>query len=335
MLNSVQVLRAYAAIIVMVGHALLEADAAFGIERTYYFPWVSGVHVFFVISGFIMAYTNAGAFGSAAGAKAFVRRRLKRIVPLYWIFTTLILVVLLAGGPLHSVTLDWGDVLASYLFWPDVNANGQVVPLLALGWTLNYEMFFYALFALALLLPRRVGLVSLSAFMVALVLVGPFLTPVPLSFWSDPIILEFVAGAWLGYTFTKVGKRFASLPLALAGFAISLLWFAGADMLDLNRAIECGPPSVLLVASAVFLVPAEAEWRIPAWAVLLGNSSYALYLSHRFPLRLVTIAGQRAGIDSPALYVLASVTVCIAVGVAVYLFIEKPILSRRLRNAYA
>src|SRR5688572_6764637 len=104
-LGSIQCLRAYAAAAVMIGHTLYEADATFGISRTHYFPWTAGVHVFFVISGFIMAYTNANAFGSSAGVKRFAVRRLQRIVPLYWFFTTLVLLALLVGTRLRSTGL--------------------------------------------------------------------------------------------------------------------------------------------------------------------------------------------------------------------------------------
>ena len=156
----VQVLRAAAALSVAMLHA--QHDAATLAERTGQvfapiaaFPWEAGVDVFFVISGFIMVHASTRLFGAEGGARAFLARRIARIVPIYWAVTTLYLAVALAVPDLlNRELLGWPLVVASYLFIPMARPDGLVQPLYGLGWTLNYEMFFYALFAVAVRWPR-------------------------------------------------------------------------------------------------------------------------------------------------------------------------------------
>ena len=83
---SVQYLRGAAAMLVLASHALLypliEHDLGFG-----RLGWL-GVILFFVISGFIMVHASRRLFGTAGARAEFLRRRLARIVPLYWLVTT-------------------------------------------------------------------------------------------------------------------------------------------------------------------------------------------------------------------------------------------------------
>ena len=113
-----------------------------------------GVDIFFVISGFVMWGVTAGREG---GSWSFFSRRLKRIVPLYAILTTVMLVIMLARpSVLLKSRFDVVHVVTSYLFIPWRHpVKGMFEPLLFQGWTLNYEMMFYAIFALILFAPMR------------------------------------------------------------------------------------------------------------------------------------------------------------------------------------
>ena len=120
------------------------------------FPWLAGVDIFFVISGFIMVYASSRWFGSARAPRVFLAHRIARIVPLYWATMMVYLaVLLLTPWLLNSEYLAPHFVIASFLFIPAARPDGLVQPLYSLGWTLNYEMFFYALFAIAIAFPRR------------------------------------------------------------------------------------------------------------------------------------------------------------------------------------
>ena len=88
-----QVLRAVAALTVVFGHAQHDAlvsamRAGQAFTRNHALPWGAGVDLFFVISGFIMVHASERLFGREGAARAFMLRRLIRIVPLYWLLAT-------------------------------------------------------------------------------------------------------------------------------------------------------------------------------------------------------------------------------------------------------
>ena len=153
--RGIQALRGFAAALVVVLHA---TGQPFGMEASK--PWVwmrghAGVDIFFVISGFVMAISATGQGRPTAGE--FLRRRILRIVPLYWIFTLVMLAKILAvkvhpglGRDVVHLQTPIGYVLASLFFIPYRNSQGDIAPVLAVGWTLSFEMLFYLLFALAL-----------------------------------------------------------------------------------------------------------------------------------------------------------------------------------------
>src|SRR6185437_14170487 len=134
-LDNIQALRAIAALLVVFVHLAVPV-AALGVA-----PFgAGGVDLFFVISGFIMVYTTVGR--PISGAE-FLGRRIVRIVPLYWLLTLAVFgIALIAPTLLQFTTASWGQLLKSLFFIPFAKANGDVQPVLFLGWTLNYEMFF-------------------------------------------------------------------------------------------------------------------------------------------------------------------------------------------------
>jgi exopolysaccharide production protein ExoZ len=157
------------------------------IQRT--FPFDSGVDQFFVISGFITAYTVRDQFGLPRASLSFLRRRLIRIVPLYWATTTLfaLIVVLIPSGVSTPAPTSTQYVL-SLIFMPYAPSAGSVSPVFPLGWTLNYEMLFYVLFAVTLLGALSVGLALLGAIFVILVALNIAWTlPEPFGFWGNPL----------------------------------------------------------------------------------------------------------------------------------------------------
>ena len=167
-------------------------------ERVHLLPWRAGVDIFFVISGFIMVYASEDLFGRKGASVEFLARRVARIVPLYWMFTafyTLFLVIALVG-----TTKDfpgWPNIVASFAFWPAYATGHEApMPVFELGWTLNYEMFFYAVFAVFIGLRRSRTVIAVAALLGGLVLMGFVLQPSAAApfFWTRPIILEFVFG---------------------------------------------------------------------------------------------------------------------------------------------
>jgi len=262
-LVSIQYVRALAALAVVLFHATQRVHVPF-------YVGAAGVDVFFVISGFIMwIVTERGT-----RAETFLAHRLLRIVPLYWI-GTLIAAIL--------VQPQFDRLAASFLFIPWRAPDGRVWPVLGQGWTLQYEMFFYLLFAVGLLTPRRVQLAAINIALIGLScisLAAPSDDPV-LHTYTDPILLEFLAGIWLAVVW-RSGRLplHAGAPLLTAGIlAFAAVALAEIDPQGFPRLLFWGAPAWMLVAGCLALEERLPKSRI---GVALGDASYSIYLFHAF-----------------------------------------------------
>jgi len=333
---SIQYLRALAASLIVFHHAM----APPALQQYYRHTFAEfGVDLFFVISGYIMWTTTANG---SRGPAAFWAARIVRIVPLYWVFTTLFLAVALVRPQALFTTpgLDPIFVLKSYLFVPAVHPHfGGVAPLYTLGWTLNYEMFFYLIFGLSLFVQSRSARLALLVAIFALLVLSRaiFAPPGPiLSTYTNPIMLEFLAGVALAAGVPWL-KR---CPAAIGGVVIvaALAWLLNVILSDAppSRILAYGIPAALIVAGALTLEPrARAK---PIWlCLLLGDASYSIYLAHPFAQRSWYFAvGQflpEVGTASGAIiHVIGALVAGILGGVLSYLLLERPMLrlGRRL-----
>jgi exopolysaccharide production protein ExoZ len=315
-LRGVQSLRALAALAVVVFHATDRAGAAFVAGS-------SGVDIFFVISGFIMWVVRE----RGVTPLGFIKDRVLRIAPLYWIATAIIV----GGGIVHlfpNLPLSPPHILASFLFIPyPYPIGGAICPILVQGWTLNYEMFFYALFAAALTLPRRWHLPVLCGVLVALSIYGALFHPdqAALHTYTNPEELEFAGGACIGELWLRklLNGKVLGACLLVAGLALLLVPHSDVPRWS-DRLILWGGPAMLVVAGMVALERAGVSLATPA-TMLLGNASYSIYLFHLFGVSLVTrLLGARLGFWPESV---ASMAVGLAAGLAAYLIVEKPIMA--------
>ncbi|HEV2513081.1 acyltransferase [Bosea sp. (in: a-proteobacteria)] len=339
--QAIQILRGLAALLVVIGHAIHETQvmgSALGrapLDGSL-LRWSTGVDIFFVISGFIMVYSSTQLFERPGGWRSFLWRRFVRIVPLYWLLTTLLLLGALVAPRLLNVPIDdWRHVLASYLFIPSLRAPGEIRPVMALGWTLNLEMFFYVLFACTLALPMRWAVPVLTAILALLAGIGLALEPtqVQLAFWTQSIILEFAFGCLLALAYLgglRLGAP-AALLLACAGMAGLVQWSALADGQPPD-ALRWGVPALMIVAAAALYRGASAERgsssHLLGLAVLLGNASYSLYLVHPFALRpLRNLWTQLVGGALPlTAYVVVATAASCLIALLLYRYAEQRLL---------
>lgn len=347
-LNSLQALRALAAVLVTIAHASEEAKYFFHFQPPFDTdPFGKGVDLFFVLSGFIIFYaSHKQVTAGALTPGQFLLQRFIRVAPLYYLFTSLLVLVLVAfPAGVKEARLDWLQILTSYVFLPYERYDGRIAPILSLGWTLNYEIFFYALFALCLAFRAHIAALTTTALILALALLGaavPEHYPAPIREWTDGIILEFGYGVLIAYVFEKTGKLHASwwLSVLAASCCLGLLYWLNLPEkpFALPRFLSAGLPAAGVLMAFVFLMPDRLERKVPRWIVALGDSSYSLYLSHRFIQRPVQILFKRSGMNGSeyagGLYVAFAVVMAFVVGYLVFRYIEQPLL-RVTRRALA
>ena len=332
----IQALRAVAALAVVLGHSLNFLARGTGSLPAVMaeFQGAVGVDLFFVISGFVMTVSSDRLLRKEHPARVFLWRRLLRIAPLYWIITLAKLALVAAFPSLqsaHPVSL-W-NVVASFLFVPSMSNTGEIRPVVTLGWTLNFEMAFYLLFAGSLIVRRRFLWLLLPAIAVLGLLGGLRSGTWPA--WTslaDPIVLEFAAGvliALLSMRRWEPGTPVSWLLLTLG--ATGLIWIKPGLPLVL-RPIFWGVPAALVVLGTVGL---ERTWRtrLPRWILLLGSASYSIYLVQIFVFPVVDAAALRIRASAPTVtpwelttgVVVASLLSASLAGIATHLLVERPL----------
>jgi exopolysaccharide production protein ExoZ len=329
---SIQALRAVAALLVVLYHAFelwgLRVDpAAPGVKWT---NGASGVDIFFAISGFVMVVSSQRLVDRPGAWLIFLRHRVIRIVPLYWLLTTLkILGVVLLPTIVLRTSVDFYSVAASYLFLPVVDTAGNFRPVLPVGWTLTYEFLFYLFFAAALAL--RIDVLRIVAPGLGLVAAVGLLRGENWPDWTilfSTIVLEFLFGVVLA-KWTLRGFRLApavAMLLVLGGFAAILAMPMGPENL---RVLSWGMPAFAIVAGAVSLEPLVAP-ALPRWILALGDASYSIYLSHGFVLPVLMLLIGRfvsPGLWAEAVTILLCLVASSIAGWVMFFRVENPMLQ--------
>lgn len=294
----------------------------------------SGVDVFFVISGFIMVYVTARAGSSAAH---FIRMRVIRIVPLYWVYnfgTAALILVLPELFKTSVFTLP--HFLQSLFFIPHYGPSGSLSPLILLGWTLNYEMFFYVVFALAMALLAASRIPLSIAILVALPVLALFMNfegNAMGEFYSNEIILEFILGMilaslFMGGALRRVGFAAGTTLIGLGAVGLAI---GAVHIDDYPRALVFGVPAFLILTGALAMESSRGVYRVTP-LLLLGDASYSIYLAHLFPIALLRFSWNRLDLPSQSLGpVMAFMGVALLggalAGITSYFLLERPLLA--------
>jgi exopolysaccharide production protein ExoZ len=325
-LFSIQYLRAGASLAVVAYHALQWCDGGFDVGR-------AGVDVFFVISGVIMWRVTAGRPASPA---RFLWRRITRMAPIYWLMTLLVASIApIWPAFLPEVRPGLRHLLLSLAFIPHLDPRGLPFPTLPPGWTLDYEMIFYVIFAVALAFPVRLRARIAVSMLTALVVIG-FMFPQSAYFMgANPMLLQFAAGIGVGVLLERgrLPSRAWGFGLILAALLIWTLVQAGGLFTELWRPLLWGVPAVLTVTGALAIEVGGSgvapRGLVHRGLLSLGDASYAIYLVH---LPATAVLAHTLGYDRPWLFLPLALVISILAGLATRAWIEKPLLTA-LREA--
>lgn len=289
MLSSINMIRTFSCLMIAVYHVTESANAhSTGLYLTFELA-SPGFHLFLLISGVMLAVTVK----PDETPLAFFLSRAVRIVPIYWVLTSVTLLMAITRPWLfYQIDLSVPSVISSFLFLPHANLGGVMQPILFVGWTLNYVMLFYLLCAVSRFAHARLQIPITIGLLITVIAGARFMpSETYREFYSNPILLELAMGCVLGLILknpdiARWAARTPMWPFALIGIA----GLAVATLLDpegILQAISFG----LAGAFLVFACAAQDLFRKPLKLGLLnegGKISYGIYLIH--PLLLPVLA---------------------------------------------
>lgn len=344
-LVSVQCLRGLAAMMVVCFHCFPQLQRM-GYAGNEHISLSSGVDIFFVISGFIMLVSARRS--PSRGPGAFLLNRAIRILPIYWMLTSvMVAMALLAPQLLASTRFELSHVVKSYLMVPALHPviHGMYWPILIPGWTLNYEMFFYLIFALGLaLVPDRGRLLGLF---VGLVILGLALVPLVIrvsgvaAVYTDSVILEFAFGLIAAEAYLAGRRIPASIGAACMIVGAGLLLLSDYVPFPDIRGLGFGLPALLIFVGAVF-APWGQSGTVVRLMRIVGDASYSIYLTHMITMSAMGQGWRRfIGLGMPGgtlLFIVIASTVCAVGGIIFFKIVERPLtdwLKRATRRRSA
>ena len=336
-LLNVQGLRALAVLLVVGAHEhdFLDRFHIHTIFKTFTALEAWGVDLFFVISGFVMISVHWNDFGRAASPARFLIRRAIRIFPMYWLIT-LVLFALFTAMP--SLLHTWVGGHANLALSLALLIPHGHYPLLWVGWTLVFEMYFYYVFAASLNFSRRIALMLIGAW-AAIIAVLQFV-PLSANLWyktlSNGLILEFTFGMLAGALIARRTVLSARLSAGLIAVACVALAFAFRAAYDPNNELNIEPPlrfltvglPMALIVYAAVCIELRARRVMPQPLLFLGDASYSIYLTHAvFYVALGRIVSGLAHGHVPALVLIVVTPLAVILGgCATYRWIEQPLL---------
>ena len=336
-LLTIQAARGFAANLVVLSHlSIVETKYTAGdVLPAFTFYGIAGVDLFFVLSGFIMV----AVAGHYAGPIDFLWRRITRIYPTYWLVSLPVLALAIVAPAFVNSSIQTPISLwRSFLLIPD-----RTLPLLAVGWTLVHEMYFYLVFSifLALRIPIFVGVIGWGVILlvIAATIPGQVAVSPVLQVATSPLTAEFMMGAIVGILWTRrcaVGTISAGVG-GLVGLMLSIVYIAPtlslatSPHLDSWRVVIFGVPSAMLVYAMAGLQQLRPSQQFTRLVVALGDWSYSTYLTHVLVIsaigRMLFLFAPEGGLRASVALIATGLVAANLAGAGVHILFERPVLS--------
>lgn len=333
--SRIQTLRGIAALSVVVDHTLTQFNIYYHLDgiqgeilRNLQGIGTIGVYIFFIVSGYIMSLTTFNKVWDRQESYLFLKKRVLRIYPIYWFWLTLLLVAWFTGLALKQHDYSFGKIVSSYLLLPYSDAEpSKINPVLGQGWTLIYEMFFYIFFSVLIfanISKGKVFTVSFLFFSILIVLGKIALTGIPYIdfFISSKLFYFFVFGILVYNYYDKISYLFSSvLSLTVSTVLCVTLFFV--------IALGVGAESYSKVSMAFFAIIFFLAWfargSCNKYLIILGDSSYSLYLCHTFIVMGFGVVCKRFNFSIVTLSIIGVLTIILSVlvGMISYFLFEK------------
>lgn len=344
-LTSIQILRGIAALLVIENHAVdtqINLNIGQSLYQTLFYLenfGAVGVDIFFVISGFVITLT-ASRFLRPYGFQDFLFKRLIRIVPCYWL-STLALVFMSRYFEIQS--FGKLNIVQSLFFLPRFQDNDYYLPVLGVGWTLSFEMYFYLILGCLILFQVKQTKVATICIVSGLAVLGLLIPNQNLSFihfMTSPLLLEFVFGCMIGIVYQSrftVPRKVAFLTYSIGIVLLSLTAIYGCGHIgeahllfknayEIKRVLVWGIPSAMIVLGLLWSEVAGKTFSSKA-LLLIGEASYSIYLFHWFALFCLEKIWNITGVQLPNLFVVLAVLFSTLLGILFYFSIEMNITN--------
>lgn len=344
----IQVFRGIAAMLVIMHHLI--ANSTNHLDYVTYgnffnFGFV-GVDFFFVLSGFIITYVHFPDLMESSENRLarFFKKRFIRIYPIYWVIAIVTVIIYYKSTPIFMQQADlkidfssWRSV--KFLFESFLLIYNEKIRLVGVAWTLSYELLFYVIFGLGILLKFKAAKIIAFVWLL-LILLFAFVFPADnevYKFIFNVIIIEFLAGCIVAYLVRK--KIYLSfkitLPLTIIVFFILRNSFHMVG-LEFDRNIYNVTLMSLLFGLITYMAvrfdQLNSTFKFPFILILIGDASYSIYLSHNMFLSALTRIYAKinpAHMSTGYLALVCTIIFIITVflGILVHLFIEKKLLN--------
>jgi exopolysaccharide production protein ExoZ len=336
-INSLQVYRGVAALLVMLYHITDQSPSKIGqdfLGNIFSFGFV-GVDFFFVLSGFIILYVHHQDIGRREELKGYLTKRFIRLYPIYWIIASIKLFsIYLIPSTAKSYETGFWYTIKSYLLIPQTN-----LPIIGAAWSLSYEVLCYLLFGIAILVgfwwAHRLlilwGALIISGWFLKFLNIPVFENNFFINFITDERNLEFILGCLAAYLILYKEIKYSRILIA-AGILLFAIWGfyinRGNQVFSFTLTIGIAA-FLLIIGSASFEIKKSIKW--PKFLVFLGDASYSIYLTHVMFINILIIIFSRGLLFSvlgPLLSTFLILIFAVMGGCLVYVFLEKPVITR-------